>query len=237
MKDLSCIPKNSVNFIFIDPPYNIKRYQTSKMIVEGREDINKELPKWDEYEIDPDYLSFMFKNILTSNGNVAVFCSYNLLGKWVDAFNKYFDVCQVSVWVKPNPTPQFRKVSFLNATEFIVWGWNKGHTWNFTTQAEMHNVAKFPICAGKERVKGSDGKNLHPTQKPVRLLEKYIRLASNKGDIVADYFMGTGSAGVASINLNRDFIGYEINREYYKYAQRRINGTYSLRSYKNMAVF
>lgn len=65
--------------------------------------------------------------------------------------------------------------------------------------------------------------NLHPTQKPVSLLEELIKTFSNEGDIVLDNCMGSGSTGVACINTNRHFIGIELNEKYFNIATERIN--------------
>ena len=64
---------------------------------------------------------------------------------------------------------------------------------------------------------------LHPTQKPVDLLEYLIKTYTNEGDTVLDNCMGSGSTGVACANTNREFIGIELNEEYYKIAEQRIN--------------
>ena len=63
----------------------------------------------------------------------------------------------------------------------------------------------------------------HPTQKPVALLEYLIKTYTNEGDTVLDNCMGSGSTGVACVNTNRDFIGYELNEKYFKIAEKRIN--------------
>jgi DNA modification methylase len=65
----------------------------------------------------------------------------------------------------------------------------------------------------------------HPTQKPVLLLEDLIKTFSNENDLVVDLTMGSGSTGVACKNTNRDFIGIEMNEEYFKIAEQRINDT------------
>ena len=65
----------------------------------------------------------------------------------------------------------------------------------------------------------------HPTQKPVLLLEDLIKTFSNENDLVVDLTMGSGSTGVACKNTNRDFIGIEMNDEYFKIAEQRINHT------------
>ena len=62
----------------------------------------------------------------------------------------------------------------------------------------------------------------HPTQKPVALLEYLIKTYTNEGDTVLDNCMGSGSTGVACINTNRNFIGYELNEEYFSIAQNRL---------------
>lgn len=64
--------------------------------------------------------------------------------------------------------------------------------------------------------------NLHPTQKPVALLEELIKTFSNDGDVILDNCMGSGSTGVACKRLNRSFIGFEISPEYYNIAKERI---------------
>ena len=75
---------------------------------------------------------------------------------------------------------------------------------------------------GKERLKNPK----HPAQKPVALLERLISIASNDGDIVFDPFMGVGSTGVAALNKNRRFIGFEIDESYFEAAFNRMNNLF-----------
>ncbi len=117
-----------------------------------------------------------------------------------------------------NPPPKLRRAGFLNSCELIVCAWNKGHTWNFTRQREMHNFIESPICMGKERVKNP----VHPTQKPVKVLSHLIRLATKPGDLVFDPFMGVGSTGVAALQLGRRFTGIELDPLYFKAASKRL---------------
>jgi DNA modification methylase len=123
-----------------------------------------------------------------------------------------------------NPPPKLRRAGFLNSCELIICAWNKGHTWNFTTQKEMHNFIETPICMGKERVKNP----VHPTQKPLKVLSPFIKLATNPGDLVLDPFMGVGSTGVAALQLNRRFMGIEIDPAYFETAKKRIETEKSL---------
>ena len=144
-----------------------------------------------------------FKRILSPTGNIFIFCSYNMIGEYHKVFDPEFDTFQFMVWHKTNPVPNFRKSSFLNSCELIISCWNKGHTWNFTNQKDMHNFIECGICMGKERIKDREGKSLHPTQKPVEILKKIISIASDKDDLVFDCFSGVGSTGEAAMRLNR----------------------------------
>ena len=75
---------------------------------------------------------------------------------------------------------------------------------------------------GSERVKDENGKNLHPTQKPVSILEKIVKIASNPNDIVLDCFNGVGSTGVAALKNDRRYIGIEIDRKYMDATEKRL---------------
>lgn len=68
-----------------------------------------------------------------------------------------------------------------------------------------------------------DKEKLHPTQKPVALLEYLVKTYTNEGDFVLDNCMGSGSTGVACVNTGRRFIGMELNEGYFEIAQKRIN--------------
>ena len=81
----------------------------------------------------------------------------------------------------------------------------------------MHNFVESPICMRPERL--SDPK--HPAQKPVSILKKMIKIASNKGDIIFDPYMGVGSTGVAALDLDRRFIGVEIDESYFCAAKKK----------------
>lgn len=216
------IPDNSIDLILTDPPYNIAKYSTGNLKFDWRSDINNDLAEWDLIELKPSDLVKEFKRILTPNGNIFIFCSYNIIGEYHKAFDPEFDTFQFMVWHKKNPVPNFRKSSFLNSCELIVSCWNKGHTWNFTSQNDMHNFIESGICMGKERIKNNEGKNLHPTQKPLAVLEKIIKIASNENDVVLDCFNGVGSTGEAALKLNRRYLGIEIDSMYMEATQKRL---------------
>lgn len=213
------IPDSSVDLILTDPPYNLSEYSTGNMKFEWRNEINNDVAKWDKVPFNPEKLLKDFIRILKPKGNIFIFTSYNLIGKYHEIFDPLFDTFQFMVWHKTNPIPNIRKSSFLNSCELIVCLWNKGHTWNFSKQNEMHNFIESAICMGKERIKEPK----HPTQKPLSVLEHIIKIASNENDVVFDPFMGVGSTGKAALNLRRRFIGIELEKEYYEATVKRLS--------------
>ena len=215
---------SSVDLILTDPPYNLSPYSTGNMKFSWRKEINNDLAEWDKESFNPSEWVQEFKRILKPTGNIFAFCSYNLVGKWHEAFDPEFDTFQFMVWHKTNPPPKVFKAGFLNSCELIVCMWNKGHTWNFGNQKDMHNFIETPICNGPERIKEPH----HPTQKPVKVLEHIIKIASSPNDLVFDPFMGVGSTGVAALELKRRFLGVEIDRGYFKAANRRLKNIHSV---------
>lgn len=216
------IPDGSIDFICTDPPYNLGKYSTGNISLDWRADFNNDLASWDQDTLNPLEWKNDFLRILSPKGNIFIFTSYNLIGKWHEVFDPLFDTFQFMVWHKTNPAPKFRRAGFLNSCELIVCLWNKGHTWNFTKQNEMHNFIESPICMGNERLK----KPKHPTQKPVKIMKKLIEIASNEGDTILDPFSGVGSTGIAALELNRKFIGIENDEEYFKASCIRLDQKY-----------
>ena len=104
-------------------------------------------------------------------------------------------------------------------------GNNRGSTnWDhFTTLPIVYSDKMYPT----DVIEFSNGKRtgLHPTAKPVPLLEYLIKTYTNENEVVLDFCMGSGSTGIACINTNRDFIGIELDDDYYAIAEQRIKAT------------
>lgn len=218
------IPDKSVDFICTDPPYNLSQYSSGNIDFGWRTSLNNDVAEWDSSELNPADWKDQFLRVLSPTGNIFVFTSYNLIGKWHEVFDPEFDTFQFMVWHKSNPVPKFRRAGFLNSCELIICLWNKGHTWNFGKQQEMHNFIESPICMGNERVKSPK----HPTQKPLRVMRRLIELASLPGQTVLDPFAGVGSTGVAAIEAGRNFVGIEKDVGYLEAARRRLEKAKSL---------
>jgi site-specific DNA-methyltransferase (adenine-specific)/modification methylase len=212
------IPDHSIDMILCDPPYNLARYSTGNIAPSWRKELNNDIAEWDNVPFCPASWLPDFVRVLKPTGNLFAFTSYNMLGDWHKAFDPGFDTFQFMVWHKTNPAPKIRRAGFLNSCELIICCWNKGHTWNFTKQNEMHNFIESPICMGNERVKDPH----HPNQKPLKVLRHLLGLASRPGDVILDPFMGVGSTGVAAIQMGRSFIGMEYDILYVEAARTRL---------------
>ncbi|WP_449018790.1 DNA adenine methylase [Prevotella jejuni] len=212
------IPDNSVDFILTDPPYNLGQHSTGNIPLPGRAAMNNDVAEWDMVDFNPEEWADEFIRILKPTGNLFIFTSYNQLGRWYNCLDHKFDTTNFMIWHKTNPAPKIFKAGFLNSCEMIFTCWNKKHTWNFISQVEMHNFIESPICMRPERLSNPK----HPAQKPVSILKKMIKIASNKDDIIFDPFMGVGSMGVAALELDRRFIGVECEENYFIAAKQRI---------------
>lgn len=123
------------------------------------------------------------------------------------------------VWHKTNPLPRNMKIDFLHSVE--MWGYflKDAKTGTFNGEEKpVHDFVSCPIAMGKERQAGGG----HIAQKPVKLMEHFVQLLSNRGEIVLDPFMGTGTTGVAALRLGRSFIGVEKDAKYFDISKARL---------------
>jgi modification methylase len=128
--------------------------------------------------------------------------------------------------------PNFRGRRFTNAHETLIWAARepnaKGYTFNYDVlkagneDVQVRSDWTIPLCTGEERLKGKDGKKLHPTQKPEALLARVILSSSRPDDLVLDPFNGTGTTGAVAKHLGRRYIGIERDPSYAKAAEKRI---------------
>ena len=195
---------------------------------------------WDQFESFEAYDAFTrawllaCKRVLKPTGTIWVIGSYhNIFRVGAIMQDLGFWMLNDVVWLKTNPMPNFRGKRFTNAHETMIWASRdkdaKGYTFNyealkaFNDDTQMRSDWTLPICTGHERLKGEDGKKIHPTQKPESLLYRVMLSSTNPGDIILDPFFGTGTTGAVAKKLGRHFVGVERDRDYIKAAQERID--------------
>ncbi|OGU18108.1 MAG: DNA methylase [Ignavibacteria bacterium GWB2_35_12] len=240
------IDKNSIPLIFADPPYNLsgKSLDLANNTTGGA--YYKVNEKWDTYNYE-DYLNFTekwissCKSVLFPNGSLYVSCTQHNIAEIIIISKKLeLKLNNIITWYKVNAMPNITKRTFTHATEFVCW-FVKGKNWIFNYDAvkqfnpqktkegqskqlrDFLNFIELPIVQGKERIRGENGRALHPTQKPEKLLELVILASSNENDIVLDPFFGMGTTGVVAQKLKRNWIGIEEKDDYTALAQERLN--------------
>jgi site-specific DNA-methyltransferase (adenine-specific)/modification methylase len=241
------IEKNSIDLIYADPPYNLsgKSLTLENNITGGP--FFKMNEEWDKWSYG-DYLNFTqnwvsaCRDILKPIGSLYISCTYHSIAEIISSAKKIgFKLNNIITWYKTNAMPSIIKRTFTHSTEYVCW-FVKGRKWKFnyeqlkkinphkTKDGQLKQLRDFidfvelPIVQGKERLRGRDGRAKHPTQKPEKLIEIILIASSDENDLVLDPFFGTGTTGVVADRLNRNWIGIEINEEYYKIANERIFG-------------
>ena len=114
---LARIPDQSVDLICTDPPYNLGTYSTGNIDMAWRKSFNNDVAGWDQLPFDPGAWLDELRRVLKPTGTLFAFTSYNLLGRWHEAFDPVFDTFQFVVWHKTNPPPKLRRAGFLNSCE------------------------------------------------------------------------------------------------------------------------
>ena len=222
------IQDKSVDMILCDLPYGTTACKWDTVIPFE--------PLWEQYN-----------RIIKDNGAIVLFGSEpfssalrmsnikNFKYDWIwDKVNRYtgYGSCKyaplkryeiVSVFYKSKPTynPQMMQGKPYKKTgdySSKIYGTDK------VKKHGKNNGERYPFNI--LQYKGDDKKNgfLHPTQKPIALLEYLIKTYTNEGDVVLDNCMGSGSTGAACVNTSRDFIGIELDKDYFNIAKQRITG-------------
>lgn len=216
------IPDGSIDLIFADPPYNLSGndFLTTKngkvaKLHKGEWDIIKDIHQFNEEWIKKCI------NVLSDNGTIwisgtlhnhpSVGVILKKLGLWI-----INDV----IWFKRNATPLLSRNRLAPSTE-LIWVASKSKKYYFNYQ-----LAK-EINGGKQmrnmwEINAERHKTIHPTEKPESLLQRIILIASKEGHTILDPFMGSGTTGVVAKKFKRNFYGIELDKEYFKIAQKRI---------------
>jgi site-specific DNA-methyltransferase (adenine-specific) len=125
-------------------------------------------------------------------------------------------------WHKPDPPPNALHTAFTHAHETLIWASKgRGHTFNYdlinAPGSQLSSVWRLHTVPRREKLHG-----YHPTQKPLRLVRRALLATTREGDLIFDPFTGSGTTGVAAKELNRFFVGAELEREFCELAGRRI---------------
>ena len=216
-KGIKTIPDNSIDLVVIDPPYIIN--------VKGGKNNDSELSKkikkieneltgnnlTDGYDLKLlDDLVRVMKTI-----NIYIWCSGKQIPAYIDFFVKEHNCnMEVLIWNKTNAMPLFNN-KYLSDKEYCLYFRKKGYC-NPNNYNDAKTVYNLPINI-KDKIDWQ-----HPTIKPLSIIRTIIRNSSKENEIVLDCFAGSGTTAVACILENRNYLCYEINKEYFNIALARI---------------
>jgi DNA modification methylase len=201
MKVLKNLDDNCVNLTLTDIPYDgINKSNDAGGL--------RKLKKGKADEITFDLYNFIEECYRVTNNTMIIFCGQtqfsNIFGYFIDKMNN--EKAKISVrqlvWAKTNPSPMNGQFMYLSGCENAVWVKKKGSPFNAHCKS---NVLSFPCGRSK----------LHPTMKNLALIEDLIKDNSNENDIVFDPCAGSSSILYVAKNLNRKYLGVELDNEFF----------------------
>lgn len=209
------IPTGSVDLIITDPPYLISKvsYRDNDRLTSCASKLINELTDAGltdglDYSILPEFVRIMKKI------NLYIWCNKKQIPDYLNYFVKELGCSyDILVWIKSNPMPLCGR-NYINDKEYCLY-FRKGATLH-TTYESGKTYWITPTNTKDKKLFG------HPTIKPLEIMETLIQNSSYPGDMVADFFVGSGTTGVAAVKHDRSFIGIEKCEEYYKIAINRM---------------
>ena len=215
-KLIKTVEDKSVDLIITDPPYEIERIHGSGIIKNKGFIFLKDL---EEKGLDKGLNSVILDDFcrVMKKINIYIFCNKSQIIQYLDYFVKGKGTnWELLIWAKENPNP-FCGTHYLIDKEYCLYFWEAG--------AEVH----IPYERGKtvflSRKNVFDKKDYkHPTVKPLELIETLILNSSTEGGLVLDAFVGSGTTALAAKHTKRNFLGFEIDPDYFKIASERLRG-------------
>jgi modification methylase len=238
--EMAKLPADSVDLVFADPPYNLQLASDLKRPDDSKVDaVDEDWDKFASFAVYDEFTKAWLKacrRVMKPAATIWVIGSYhNIFRVGALMQDLGFWILNDVIWRKSNPMPNFRGRRFTNAHETLIWAARepqaRGYTFNYETlkagneDIQVRSDWTIALCTGEERLKGRDGKKLHPTQKPEALLARVLLSSSRVDDLVLDPFCGTGTTGAVAKKLGRRFVGCERDASYAKAAEKRIAAT------------
>lgn len=230
LKEMRKIPDKSVHLILTDPPYGVGNFMKERNVgihrLKGRD--NFVLDGWDnaeEREFETLMANFLKEayRVLIPQGALVLFTSFQKVPMiQTHATETGFYYKTTGVWHRTNPMPRNMNLQFINSCDpwmyFLKTSKSSRKSGTFNNRGEaVHDCISCAVVPQSEKEISN-----HPTQKPEMLMRKFVELLSNAGEMVLDPFMGGGTTGVACIHARRNFIGIELNAEYFDRAKERL---------------
>ena len=226
---LQQLPEESVDLIFADPPYFLSNggvtCKSGRMVSvdKGRWDVSRGAES--NHEFNHSWLAAC-RRVLKPNGSIFVSGTRHVIFSVGFAMQQQgWKLLNDIAWYKVTPPPNLSCRYFTHSTETILWASRDARSKHFFAYKQMKaaNGGKQmqSLWSIRPPLKAEKRFGKHPTQKPLALLERIVAAASEEGAVVLDPFSGSGTTGVASARLGRQFIGIEMDKEYLSLALER----------------
>lgn len=211
-----------VDAIITDPPFNIveKIGKNIHLFAQSAKQNNSSISAESmAFDVGFDQISWLNRipKLLNKGGNLIIFNDWENMGDIAKELRLLkIKVKSLNHWQKNNPTPAEWRRRFVAGREYFLHC-TKGGKNTFNTDSLHKGCFNYPLTKQSEKTHGK-----HPNQKPINLLTEMLEVLTNEDQIVLDPFMGSGSTGVVCKNLNRRFIGIELDENYFNIAKSRI---------------
>lgn len=200
-----------VDCVITDPPYLIN-YKTNNRADKSHK-FCKPIQNDDNPQLIIDVIPLLY-DVLKDNSPLYMFCGSDKVDFFKAEIEKYFTVKNIIVWDKGAPTMGDLGAQYGKNYEFIIYA-NKGRAPFMDGMPRYGDIWKFNRLSEKERI--------HQNQKPIPLLMRIIKQHTKPHDLILDPFMGSCSTAVAAHKLQRDFVGFELDKDEYDAGVKRLN--------------
>lgn len=262
IEGMKAMPSKCVDIIIADPPYNLSKSgdwkwdnSVSLSGMGGNWNITNE--NWDNMSLE-DYFNFSIawlteaKRILKPTGSIWIFGTYHNIGIINIVCQMLgIEIINEVIWYKKNAFPNLSGRRLTASHETILWAHSGGKKRNYYFDYEYSKNGDFSgdelkSCGKQMRTVWDLSNNKkpdelkygkHPTQKPIKVLTRMIKLSSRPGDIMLTPFSGAGSECVAAKMTGRHYIGFETEEEYCKISEERLAHTEQENEQMNLFQF
>ena len=200
LEGMKRIDDGSVDCIITDIPYNEVNRSDN-----GLRNLDKKGADIGQFDANDLTRTLCAK----TKGSVYMFCGINQVSDIRVTMTDCGLSTRLLIWEKTNPSPMNGDKIWLSGIECCVYGKKSGAVFN---EFCKNVVFRYP----------SGDSNIHPTQKPLDLMRRFVLASTKVGGVVLDPFLGSGTTAIACLKEHRHFLGFELNKEYFDIAQRRI---------------
>lgn len=229
---LEAMEPEQFEMVFADPPYFLSNdgvtCKSGRMVSVNKGRWDRSRGVGENHEFNLRWLAAC-QRLLKPNGTIWVSGTHHVIYSLGFAMQTLdYKILNDIAWFKVNPPPNLSCRYFTHGTETIIWAardHDSKYTFNYKAMKEMNGGKQMKNLwniMSPRKAEKSFGK--HPTQKPIKLLNRIVQAASNEGDLILDPFCGSSTTGLAAVKNGRRYVGIEQSDEYLELSVRRFEG-------------